>query len=118
MKCKHGHTIDEDHQVVIKMVRGNPYRYCKTCLSISNKKYKAKRKEALEVAKVEKTGPVFWVEAKVAMRRYPAMSGATLESSLDLAAKWAVKFKVPYVVYTELMPDGHGGILAWGEDPK
>ncbi len=102
MNCKQGHDITDDSKVTIKTIRGAPYRYCKQCLSASNKKYKAKAK----VAKVVEAPTVSYKVESVVMRNdYPMRGNPDFSSSLRLAQTWANLFKVPYILYVEVLPD-------------
>lgn len=111
MNCKHGHDITDDAKVSLKTIRGTTYRYCKKCLSASNKKYKAKAKAKTlgkEVGKVaEPLDPLvsYKVESMVRRNDYPMMGNPDLSSSLRLAQTWANLFKVPYILYVEVLPD-------------
>lgn len=106
LQCKRGHDISDDSKVTLKTVRGQPYRYCKQCLSLSNKKYRLKAKDKKEVDKVATEASVAWkVEGAVRRNDYPGMMGAPVSSSLNYAKWWANTFKVPYIVYTEVLPD-------------
>ncbi len=111
MNCKHGHDITDDTKVSLKTIRGTTYRYCKKCLSASNKKYKAKAKaKAKTLGKevdnvVEAPTVSYKVESVVRRNDYPMMGNPDLSSSLRLAQTWANLFKVPYILYVEVLPD-------------
>ena len=115
MNCKHGHDITEDSKVTLKTIRGTTYRYCKQCLSASNKKYKAKAKvaktlgkkvaEVAEAPTVSSSTVSYKVESVVRRNDHPMMGNPDLSSSLRMAQTWANLFKVPYILYVEVLPD-------------